>query len=131
MNCFNYNIKYIQKKLVSILEEDNLTKHNKAFNLTPLHLAIISGDVKLVKKYCNSSIVNLHTKITKQSPLQLAIEFLDNDKDKRLEIVKILIEAGSNIEEVDKYGEKILDKAMKLEENKDIYHYLNKISLLK
>lgn len=118
------DVNNIKTRLIRILYSDDYRSVYDTQNLSSLHLAVISGDIYLVQKYCNKNIVNVVKEPSNVSALHLAIEFIDNNIDTRLKIIEILIKNGADINLKDKHGESPLYKATRLKENETIVPYL-------
>jgi ankyrin repeat protein len=127
-NCNDgkFNVHKIQNRLIKILSSDDYTSiyRSPRKKLSALHLAIISGDINLVKKYCNNSIVNNISDNALVAPIHLAIEFTDNPIETRIQIINILLDNGADINCKDKFGESVLYKATRYSENQSLVSYL-------
>lgn len=74
-------------------------------DLTPLHFAILIGDLELIKKFCNSNSINSKREFNLVAPLHYAIEAGNMNIFKRIEIIKFLVKNGANINIKNKMGE--------------------------
>jgi ankyrin repeat protein len=80
-------------------------------SLTPLHLAVITGDLELIEQFCSFKTINAQREIGLITPLHLAIEVGDFNIMKRISIIKLLVSYGANPNIKDKYDESPLFKA--------------------
>jgi ankyrin repeat protein len=70
----------------------------------PLHFAILSGDLSLIKKFCTSEYIN-NNYIDQNTPLHLAVSCGNFNIFKRIKIIKILVTNGSNLNLKNKFNQ--------------------------
>lgn len=106
-----------------ITEEFQGYLDKKQYSFTPLHLALKRSSInkEILKTLCTfTPMLKLKEKRYKEAPL---LFYLNSDKKKNVDIVKLLVEAGSDVQEINIHGNTCMHIAV-WQGLKDIIAYL-------